>query len=330
MKTLFIFILSLFSYLAFSNNDDGISTGSQNEIPTVQSKPTYNVILEENITYGNGLSHESVNSSNAAIMPLKLDVYVPDNDLKNRPAYMFIHGGSFAGGSKQQEHIKNLAKYYSSRGWVFISIDYRLKKNKGTVPQQWENYSSNLPKAKVLQFLSIYPAVRDAKAALRWVISNSDRYNINTNFITVGGASAGAISAITLGISNQEDFRDEISSNQDATLVSTNLEISYQIRTIVNLWGSKVALDAYEEIFGHQRFDSNDPSLFIAHGTKDTTVPYSSAKDLKSIYETNGLPFAYYPLKGVGHGGWKATINNKRLEELAFDFIVDQQNLILE
>lgn len=330
MKTLFIFILSIFPFLAFSNDDDDISTGSQNEIPTVQSTPTYKVILEEDIIYAEGLSHESVNSSNSTTMPLKLDVYVPDNDLKNRPAYMFIHGGGFAGGSKQQERIINLANYYTSRGWVFISIDYRLKKNKGTVPQEWKNYSTNVPKDKARQFLAIYPAIRDAKAALRWVVANADTYNINTNYITVGGGSAGAVTAVTIGISNQEDYRDEIDTNQDLTLSSTNLEQSYQIRTIVDLWGSKTGLDILEKVFNQQRFDSNDPSLFIAHGTKDPTVPFSKAEDLKSIYKANGVPLCYYPLEGFGHGAWTATVNNKRLEELAFEFIVEQQKLIVE
>ena len=330
MKKLFQYIvLTLILTSSCKVNDFG-SSNSKKDIPVVQSTSSYQVIVTEDITYAEGLSHESINSTKATTMPLKLDVYVPDNDLKNRPAYMFIHGGGFAGGSKQQDKIINLANYYTSRGWVFISIDYRLKKHKGTVPQQWKNYSMNVPKAKVCQFLAIYPAIRDAKAALRWVVANADTYKINTNYITVGGGSAGAVSAITLGISNHEDYRDEISINQDPTLTSTNLEQSYQIKTIIDHWGSKIALYALDEIFGHNRFDSNDPSLFIAHGTDDPIVPFSKAEELKSIYETNGVPFAYYPLEGKKHGAWGATISNKRLEELAFDFIVQQQNLVVE
>lgn len=331
MKILFIFTLLLFPFLAFSNDDDGISTGSQNEIPIVQSAKTYDVIVEKDIVYAEALSHVSINGTHATTIPLKLDVYVPDNDLGNRPAYMFIHGGGFAGGSKQHARIINLANYYTSRGWVFISIDYRLKKDKGTIPQQWKNYSANnVPRDKVRQFFAIYPAIRDAKAALRWIVANADTYNINTNYITVGGGSAGAITAISMGISNQEDFRDEIDANQDPTLTSTNLKQLYQIRTIIDLWGSKIALYALKKNYGYQRFDSNDPSLFIAHGTKDSIVPFIRAEELKSIYEINGVPFSYYALEGKKHGAWDATVNNKRLEELAFDFIVEQQNLIVE
>lgn len=330
MKTLFIFILSLFPFLVFSNNNFGNSTDPKNEIPVVQSTSTFDVIVAKDITYAEGLSHESLNSANATTMPLKLDVYIPDNDLKNRPAYLFIHGGGFAGGTKQQKQIIDLANYYTSRGWVFISIDYRLKKHNGTVPQEWTNYATNVPKEKARQFLAIYPAIRDAKAALRWVVANADTYNINTNFITVGGGSAGAIAAITLGVSNQEDYRDEIDIHQDPTLASTNLEQTYQVKTIIDFWGSNIALYALDEIFGHDRFDSNDPPQFIAHGTNDPTVPFSKAEELKSIYEANGVSLAYYPLEGKKHGAWGAIVNNKHLDELAFDFIVEQQGLIVE
>jgi hypothetical protein len=63
----------------------------------------------------------------------------------------------------------------------------------------------------------LYPAHRDAKAALRWLIANANQYNIDTNYITVGGGY-GAIMATTLGITNTIDFTNEISKIIDPTL----------------------------------------------------------------------------------------------------------------
>ncbi|MBI9072976.1 MAG: alpha/beta hydrolase [Melioribacteraceae bacterium] len=303
---------------------------TEGNIPVIKSDSTYKVIVEHDLVYAEGLSHKSINSADAETMPLKMDIYVPDNDIKNRPVFMFIHGGGFSGGSKQQGQIIRWANHYTSRGWVFISVDYRLKKHKGTVPIEWVENTENLPEQRVAQFLAIYPAIRDAKAALRWVIANAGTYNIDTNYITIGGASAGAMSAIAIGISEHEDYRDEIDINIDKTISSTNLEQSYKIRTIVNLWGSKTALDILERIYKHQRFDENDPSLFIAHGTKDPKVPFSKAEELKTIYEANGVPLVYYPLEGKGHGVWGAKVNDKPLEELAFESIVELQSLKVE
>lgn len=329
---LLISTLSVFrnSFEHKNTDDSEHSFNSSNEMPVVQAKAVYKVVVEHDIIYGKGLSHEQINSKQATEMPLMLDVYAPDNQLENRPVFLFIHGGGFAGGSKQQGRIIEWANYYASRGWVFIAADYRLKKHKGTVPNAWLDFAGKLPvKGKAAQFLAMYPAHRDAKAALRWVIKNADAYNINTDYVTVGGGSAGAITAITLGISNQEDFRDELTKKQDPSLASTNLEQSYQVKTIVDLWGSKAALEVLYKMDGHQRFDSDDPALFIAHGTEDPTVTFDKAEELKRMYESTGAPFVYYPLEGKGHGAWSAKVNKKGLEELAFDFIVEQQKLVL-
>ena len=56
--------------------------------------------------------------------------------------YMFMHGGSFKGGSRKKKDIAAMGNYFSSRGWVFVSIDYRVLKNLGTIhtgiaPQKW-------------------------------------------------------------------------------------------------------------------------------------------------------------------------------------------------
>ena len=330
MKTLFILALATLFFQGFAKNSTGYSVNSQNEIPIVQTDSTYKVVVEKDIVYAKGLSHESINSESSREMSLKLDVYLPDNNGKNRPVIMLIHGGGFSGGTKEHKHIVNMAKYFASRGWVAFSIDYRLRKHKGTLPQEWVDNASNLAEDRASQFLSIYPAIRDAKAAMRWIVANAKSYNINTNYITVGGGSAGAISAITIGISNQEDYRDELSITQDPTLATTNLNQTYQVKTLLDFWGGKTGLDILEELYVKQRFNGSNPALLIAHGTEDPTVPFSKAEDLKSIYKENEVPYVFYPLEGKGHGVWGATFDNKRLDELSFDFIVEQQNLIVK
>lgn len=323
MKQLLLYSLLLLFFTNCKNNGAAIPV-------KVKAIETYQVDLNKDIEYAKGLSHDSLNSASATTMPLLLDIYTPVNNIKKRPVFLFIHGGGFAGGTKQQSQIKKWADYYASRGWVFISMDYRLKKHKGTLPENFVKFSSLVPQAIRAQYLAIYPAQRDAKAALRWVAANAKKYNIDTNYITVGGASAGAITALTVGISNPEDYRDELTLAQDPTLDTTNPEQSYTVKTIVNLWGAKYGLDALDKIYGHKRFDKNDPPLFIAHGTADPVVPYSDAEDLKELYNKNKIPLAYYPIENKGHGVWNAKIDDKTLEKLAFDFIVEQQKLVVE
>ncbi len=298
---------------------------------SVKSASTYTVVVEQNLTYGQGLSHLTLNSTSSQTMDLKLDVYKPANNTKKKPAILLIHGGGFSGGDKSDVNIVNLANYFASRGWVAFSINYRLVGDKGTIPTQWVQYAQNsVPVVDQAQFMAMYPAHRDAKAAMRWLIANANNYNIDTNYITVGGGSAGAIVATTLGVTNTTDFTNEISVSTDPTLTTTNLNKTYTIKTILDFWGSGVAVTATNTIYGYQRFDRTDAPIMIAHGTTDATVSYTNAIELRDIYTSTGAAFNLYTLLNRGHGPWDAVVNGKKLEELSFDFMVEQQQLIVE
>ena len=341
--------------------------------PVVKDESTYSVILEEDVIYADGLGHD-VSSSVPFAVPLKLDVYYPDNNSTNRPVFMFIHGGGFTGGIKHKPEIVEMANYYASRGWVFVSIDYRTTEElcnakvssicrdkltvmlqndaqngtddvisfyQGIAPKEWIEHA--IPKIEspieLQQGIAMYAAQRDSKAALRWIVANSSTYNINTDFITVGGASAGAISTIALGISNQEDFRDEISTVDDPTLSTTNLNQTYDVRSMVYFWGSNQKLDLFEDVYDleqYDRYDANDPELFLGHGEAyDPVTPYEEALELQDIYNSLGL---YSELKTLlrpdgsdaGHGAWDALVDGKGLSEMTFDFIVERQSLTVE
>jgi len=165
------------SLISCDKDDDNIIT-PEIPVPTVKLNTTYEVNITENITYAEGLSHNGWNGPNTSVFPLLMDSYVPDNDLQNRPLLMLIHGGGFSGGSKQQEVLVDMANYYASRGFVVFSIDYRLRYDRGTIPQEWIDATTNVDPEKLGQLLAMYPAHRDAKAALRWIIANADNYHI--------------------------------------------------------------------------------------------------------------------------------------------------------
>ena len=344
-----IFVISIL-FTACSNNE---LISDDNGIPEVKSEPSYAVLKEDNIVYANGLSHDNTSNSSFTI-PLKLDLYYPDNNTSNRPFFMFIHGGGFKGGTKTKPEIVEMANYYASRGWVFASIDYRtveelgiikgmtqeelLTYYKGIAPREWiENalQGSQSPD-EVQQATAMYIAQRDSKAALRWIMANASTYNINKDFITVGGASAGAITTIALGISNQEDFRDEITVNDDPTLSSTNLNEFYEVKSMVYFWGSNIKLDVFESVYKlnkYDRYDDSDPELFMGHGTaEDLVTPYEEALELQEIYNSLGIYNKLATLvqpngDPAGHGAWDGEVGGKGLFELTFDFLIERQNL---
>ena len=325
----------------FSNDN-----GSSADEPGVIYEPgLYEVLKNEDIIYARGLAHTKT-SSNPSAVPLRLDVYFPDGNSTDRPVLMFIHGGGFTGGIKHKPEIVEMAEYYASRGWVYVSIDYRTTEELGDIddmsqeeiidyyqgiaPKEWIEHTFEGAEStkQIQQSVAMYAAQRDSKAALRWIVANADTYSIDVDEIAVGGASAGSITTIALGISNESDFRDEISIDEDPTLATTNLNETYDVKSMVYFWGSNVKVELYNTVYEVDRYDAKDPELFMAHGNgNDPVTPYEGALALQDIYNSLGIYNELVTLEGHGHGAWNAVVDGKGIFELSFDFLIDRQKL---
>jgi acetyl esterase/lipase len=110
---------------------------------------------------------------------LVADVYYPaSKSAKPRPAIVMIFGGGWKSGDKS--HNIPIARYLASKGYVAISIEYRLS-----------------GEAK-------YPAaVHDIKAAIRWLRANADKFQLDKARIATLGMSAGGQLAALTGTTNR-------------------------------------------------------------------------------------------------------------------------------
>lgn len=99
---------------------------------------------------------------------ITVDVITPEERPATlRPAMVWLHGGSWMGGSSSQFHY--LAGQLAKRFGIFnVSVDYRLSK------------AAPFP-----------AALHDCKAAIRWVRSIAEAEHIDPTRIGVGGGSAG-------------------------------------------------------------------------------------------------------------------------------------------
>ena len=324
-----------------------LRNGNQDDGGVVYEPGPYEVLTYEDIVFGSGLAH-SQSSTEPSAVPLKLDVYCPDTNSTNRPVLMFIHGGGFTGGIKHKPEIIEMGKYYASRGFVYVSIDYRTTEELGNIddmnqeevieyyrgiaPQEWIEHSLEGAEStkQIQQAVAMYTAQRDAKAALRWVIANADTYEIDTDEIAVGGASAGAITTVALGLTDLGDFRDEISLQDDPTLSTTNLNETYEVQSMIYFWGSNKKVELYNTVYEVDRYDGDDPELFMAHGDGyDPVTPYEGALVLQDIYDSLEIHNELVTLEGHGHGAWNAVVDGKGLFELTFEFLNERQDLDL-
>ena len=97
----------------------------------------------------------------------QLDIYAPPKGSAPGPVILFAHGGGWKRGDKKQHGPKGAA--YSSRGVLFISMNYRLAPNV-VHPKQ----------------------IQDIASAFAWVKTHAKEYGGDPNRIYVMGHSAGA------------------------------------------------------------------------------------------------------------------------------------------
>ena len=338
-KKIALFLVVLMFTVSLSGCLRNGKGGNDDQSGIIYEPGPYDVLSYENLVYASGLAHTESSTEPSAV-PLKLDVYCPDSNSTNRPVLMFIHGGGFTGGIKHKPEIVEMGKYYASRGWVYISIDYRTTEElgdldgmsqqqivdyyRGIAPQEWVEHAleGGEGEKQIQQAVAMYAAQRDSKAALRWVVANADTYDIDIDEIAVGGASAGAITTIALGITDESDFRDEISINEDPTLATTNMNETYDVKSMVYFWGSNVKVELYNTVYDVDRYDEDDPELFMAHGDgNDPVTPYEGALALQDIYDSLNIHSELVTLEGHGHGAWNAVVDGKGLFELSFQFL---------
>lgn len=111
---------------------------------------------------------------------LFLNIYAP-KEAKKAPVLIFIHGGSFTGGSANEGHISG--EKYAEKGIVFVSINYRL----GAF-----GFCAHPDVAKngACGNFGLY----DQLAAIKWVKKYISYFGGDDENITLSGQSAGAMS----------------------------------------------------------------------------------------------------------------------------------------
>ncbi|MCX7696936.1 MAG: alpha/beta hydrolase fold domain-containing protein, partial [Bacteroidales bacterium] len=227
------------------------------------SSKVYNHISSEN--YGDIildiLDELRKNLATPQTLNLEMDIYYPRIPLKYKlPVLFLFHGGAFVIGDKQDRLQKELANYFAARGYVVVSVNYRL--GYVAIPGLY----SNLERA-------MYKAVQDARAAMRWMAKHANKYGIDPHMFFLAGNSAGGfISLMTAFMKEDEVFP----STRGSTFLlqpdlgcldcsGNDFKVNYSIRGVVNLWGGLLDLNLIDR-------DEKIPLLLI-HGENDQIVP---------------------------------------------------------
>ncbi len=220
---------------------------------------------------------------------LKLDLYQNRYLSQNAPVIIFIHGGSWTKGDKNDYLVYCLS--YAQRGYVTASLSYRFSQE------------------------SLFPsAIEDVICGIKWIKQNGDKYGIDSSRVALVGGSAGGHLAI-LAAYTSDEFVFETDCH--------NYETSATVQAVVNIYGPSdlttdyaISVPATQKFIGGQFHEMpevykkaspiqyvspSDPPTLILHGTLDKIVPVTQSDSLRNKLITVGVPSEYHRLEGWPH-----------------------------
>ena len=261
---------------------------TKQEIP-VSAKGIPEVVLE-------GSQVKNLQYAEVDGKPLLLDLYLPEKP-EGAPLVVWVHGGGWKGGSKQNCFLKWVTNF----GYTVASINYRL-----------------VDVAK-------WPAqLHDCKGAIRWLRANAKTYGYNPDCVIAAGSSAGGHLVALLGTTG--------GNNELEGTVGGNGEQSSRVQAVVDYYGATDFLlrsktqswkvnkpgsvvynllggpanqlvEKAQQASAKFHVTPDDPPLLVFHGVKDTTVLMNQTDAIEEAYKKAGLPVTVYRLENSGHGG---------------------------
>jgi hypothetical protein len=227
-----------------------------------------------------------------------MDIYTPNGDTAvNRRAILLIHGGSFVVGSRNDPFEVHMCQEFAKRGYVTASIDYRL------AGSQLDMFDSNSA------YPWVFKSISDSKAAFRYLKRYATTLGIDTNWIVIGGESAGAI------ITNHMAYIKSVS--ECSPLLQTSFAniggiegnsgntgyTSFNAKAVLNNAGSLLFI-------GFLDATDHEP-IYMAHGTNDHTVPYNCGPVLGGVSDVSTC----------GSGSMKPVLDSLHIKNMLHSFV---------
>lgn len=240
---------------------------------------------------------------------LKLDLALPVDPPAPVPGVLFIHGGSWSGGSRDVYHY--YTKRFAARGYAAATMSYRLSGE------------------------AVFPAaVHDAKNAVRWLRANADKYRIDPDRLAVVGGSAGGHLALMVGYTaNQAQLEGE----GDGTEISSHVSAVVDFYGPVDLTTEKgQSSDVVRRFLGASYEDAPEtfrlasplfhlqagaPPTLVIHGTLDQIVSVNQSDRLVERLQALEIPHHYERLEGWPHTLDAAKVVNDHCQEVMFRFL---------
>ncbi len=218
------------------------------------------------------------------------------------PLIVTSHGGPT---SSAGEGLRLLIQYFTSRGLAVVDVDYRGSSGYGkayrqALEGQWGVYDMD-----------------DCAAATAYLVAEG---LVDGARVAIKGGSASGYTTLC-ALTFRDDFRAGVSYFGIGDLETFARDThKFESRYLERLVGPyPAARDLYVSRSPIHFLDRLSCPLLILQGLDDHVVPPAQAEEMAKALRAKGLPYAYLPFEGEGHGFRRgANVRRATEAELAF------------
>ena len=246
---------------------------------------------------------------------LLLDVYAPKGKSGPHPTVVFIHGGGWRSGTKDNlfsDRFMGVVEPLLVSGVQVVSIDYRLSGD-GALARDM---------------------VADCKDAMRWLRKNADKCGVDLERVGLWGPSAGGHLVLMVGLTKDDQFvgdpalapypikvrfidswfgptdmasmaaKSRVGAEGFSRLVGTPAQDTSQpVQLVQSVQSVQPAQphDRYAEISPMTYLGKGAPAILLCHGERDSTVPISQSQELYDKGRQMGLDVTLMIVRNAAH-----------------------------
>jgi acetyl esterase/lipase len=229
--------------------------------------------------------------------PLTLDVYRPEGSRGLHPVLLFLHGGGWVVGSKEDALPEVYPRPseggrqwpsvlpYLRRGMAVVSVDYRLAKD-APAPA----------------------AIEDCRHALDWIATNGAAHGLDARRVVTFGPSAGGHLALMVAFTN--GGRADVSPGRVVGAIDLYgiVDVEALRSDPLRPWAGQWIGSAPEPAARARRVSPlmlvgpSLPPVLIMHSDVDTVVPYEQSLRLVQALRDVKVPVELVTFPGAPHG----------------------------
>ncbi len=226
----------------------------------------------------------------------KMDIYIPKklNKKGGNGCIIFLHGGSWTGGDKADEHLRCLAM--ASSGYVCANVNYTLFSEANA------------------QTYTVNTVINQISKAIIKVVDYCAQEQITINKVATAGYSAGAHLAMLYSFANAQNAPIEIAFTVSLAGPADFSKKAWNEDTLKIIGERLSGKQLTDEMFlngeAEQILSQLSPAYYVnentvptifMYGEKDDLVTPTNAQTLIERFEEFGVPYEYISLPNSNH-----------------------------